>query len=127
MVCFTIGTRGAMATEFQRLKQEIEFKFETLRKKGQLSASRNVGQFIGGIGMDSDGDIGLAGQYAGASFRSDDTEIAFLVIVSQLQFRAYRLGANAIVGFRFDLDFDSHANVLNFIATGYGTAVRIKS
>ena len=127
MVCFTAGTRGGMAAEFQRLKEALAFKFDGMRKKGQLSASRGVGQFIGGIGVGGDGDIGLAGQFAGASFRSDDTEIAFLIAVTQLQVRAHRLGANAIVGFRYDLDFDSHANVLNFIATGYGTAVRLRN
>lgn len=126
VVCFTVGTRGEMAAEFERHKQNLQFRLDRLRKQGQVSASRGVGQFIGGVGVDGDGNVGVAGQFAGASFRSDDTEIALQIAVNQLQLRASYLRANAIVGFRYDIDFDSHANLLNFMATAYGTAVRLR-
>jgi len=53
-------------------------------------------------------------------------EVAFHITVNQLQLRASYLNANAIIGFRYDIEFDSNANVLNFMATGYGTAVMIR-
>ncbi|HMP84229.1 MAG TPA: heavy metal-binding domain-containing protein, partial [Verrucomicrobiota bacterium] len=80
---------------------------------------------LGGVGLDSGGDISLAGQYAGATFSSSDLEIAFHIAVNQLQLRASYLNANAVIAFRYDIDFDSHANVLNFMATAFGTAVRL--
>ncbi len=125
MVCFSLGTRGGMATQFETLKQVYTQRIAAKRKQGQISSGTGVGQFIGGIGIDADGDIGFAGQFAGASFRSDDIEIAFAIAVSGLQYRAYALGANAIVGFRWDVDFDSNANVANFFGTAYGTAVQV--
>ena len=125
MVCFSLGTRGGMANEFERLKETHSHRLAANRKQGQISRGTGVGQFIGGIGLDSDGDIEFAGQFAGASFRSDDVEIAFSIAVSQLQLRTSYLGGNAIIGFRWDVDFDSHANVLNFIGVAYGTAVQI--
>lgn len=124
-VSFTVGTRGGMLAEFQRLKKLNAHRLTGLQKKGQLTQSRSVGQMIGGVSLDSDGDISLNGQYAGASFASDDLDMAFQIAVGQLQMRASYLGANAIIGFRYDIDFDSNANVVNFFATAYGTAVRL--
>jgi uncharacterized protein YbjQ (UPF0145 family) len=36
------------------------------------------------------------------------------------------LGANAIVGFRHNIELDSNWNVINFFANVYGTAVKIE-
>ncbi|MBW8863880.1 MAG: hypothetical protein JF609_02960 [Verrucomicrobia bacterium] len=125
MVCFTTGTRGQLRNQFESLKTVTAHKLADAKSKGQVSESRSVGQVIHGVGIDSSGDLSLTGQYSGASFRSSDMEIAFHMTVNQLQLRASFLNANAIIGFRYDIDFDSNANVLNFMATGYGTAVRI--
>jgi uncharacterized protein YbjQ (UPF0145 family) len=54
-------------------------------------------------------------------------EKAFHIAVNQLQLRASYIQANAIVGFRHDIDFDSNAGVLNFVVNTYGTAVRTDS
>lgn len=125
MVCFTVGTRGEMRNAFESLKKSMAYKLA--QSKGQISKATSVGQFIGGVGFDSAGDVALTGQYAGASFNSSDLEIAFHIAVNQLQLRASYLNANGIVAFRYDLDFDSNANVLNFMATAFGTAVRLTS
>jgi uncharacterized protein YbjQ (UPF0145 family) len=125
MVCFSVGTRGEMRSTFETLKTGMTYKLG--KSKGQVSQAKGVGQFIGGVGFDSAGDISLAGQYAGASFNSSDLEIAFHVAVNQLQLRASYLNANAVIAFRYDIDFDSNANVLNFMATAFGTAVRLPS
>ena len=125
MVCFTVGTRGEMRSTFEALKVGMAHKLSTAKSKGQLSQTTNVGQFIGGLGIDSAGDIALAGQYAGASFNSRDLELAFHIAVNQLQLRASYLNANAVIAFRYDIDFDSNANVINFMATAFGTAVRL--
>lgn len=126
MVCFTVGTRGELRNLFEQLKSVASYKLADAKSKGQVSQSKSVGQFIGGVGIDSAGDLSFSGQYAGASFNSSDMEIAFHITVNQLQLRASYLSANAIIGFRYDIEFDSNANVLNFMATGYGTAVLIR-
>lgn len=123
MVCFTVGTRGEMRSAFESLKIGMAYKLG--KSKGQISQARGVGQFIGGVGLNSAGDVALAGQYAGATFNSSDLEIAFHIAVNQLQLRASYIEANAVVAFRYDIDFDSNANVLNFMATAFGTAVRL--
>ena len=124
-VFFSIGTRGGMGAEFNRLKDVYLHQLSVSKHKGQLSsASSGVGQTIGGIGLDGAGDIGLAMQYSGSSFRSNDMEIAFHILVGELQMRASYLGANAIVGFRQNIELDSNANVINFFANAYGTAVK---
>jgi hypothetical protein len=69
--------------------------------------------------------VGVAGRFAGAAFRSDDIEIVFAIAVFKIRYRAYSLGANALVGFRWDVDFDSNLSVLNFFGTAYGTDVQI--
>ena len=126
MVCYSLGTRGGMASDFEAKKQAYRHRLAANRKKGQLSKGSGVGQFVGGISVDGQGDIGLGGQFAGASFRSDDIEIAFSIAVHELQLRAHFLGGNALIGFRWDLDFDSHANVVNFLGTAYATAVQLQ-
>jgi uncharacterized protein YbjQ (UPF0145 family) len=123
MVCFTVGTRGEMRNAFESLKAGMSHKLA--KSRGQISQAKSVGQFIGGVGFDSAGDIALTGQYAGASFNSSDLEIAFHIAVNQLQLRASYLDANAVIAFRYDIDFDSNANVINFMATAFGTAVRL--
>lgn len=124
MVCFTVGTRGEMRSTFEALKTRIAAKLG--QSKGQISRAGSVSQFIGGVGIDSSGSVALSGEYAGASFDSSDLEIAFHIAVNQLQLRSSYLNANAVVAFRYDVDFDSNSNVLNFVATAFGTAVRIK-
>lgn len=125
MVCINVGTRGEMKNFFDHLKTVVSQNLASPKFKGQLSPARGVGQMIGGLGIDSGGGIALTGQYAGASFNSRDLELAFHIVVNQLQLRASYLNANAIVAFRYDVDLDSNSNVLNFVATAYGTAVRL--
>jgi hypothetical protein len=121
MVCFATGTRGGLKDGFENLKGMVGHRFG----KGQISESRGMGQTLGGLGMDSNGDLSASVLYAGATFRSSDMEIAFHIAVNQLQLRASYLQADAVIGFRYDIDFDSNVNVLNFMATAYGTAVRL--
>lgn len=126
MVCFTVGTRGEMRTHFDSLKQVTAYRLAAMKTKGQVSQGKGVGQLTGGVGIDSDGNVALSGEYSGATFQSSDLEVAFHIAVNQLQLRAKFLGANAVVGFRYVIDFDSNHSVLNFMATAYGTAVRLQ-
>ena len=126
MVCFSVGTRGEMGAYFDSLKHITAHHLSLIGGRGQLSKAKNVGQLTAGLGVDSEGHVDISAQFAGATFQSNDLEIAFHIAINQLQLRAKFLGANAIIGFRYDLDFDSNASVLNFMATAYGTAVRLK-
>ncbi|MEJ0089183.1 MAG: hypothetical protein WDM80_05455 [Limisphaerales bacterium] len=126
-VFFSIGTRGGMGAEFNRLKDVYLHQLAKSKHKGQLSSTGSgLGQTIGGISLDSEGDIGLSMQHSGASFKSNDMETAFHILVGELQMRASYLGANAIVGFRQNIEVDSNSNVINFFANAYGTAVRVE-
>ena len=122
MVCVTTGTRGELKVLFENLKGMVGHRLG----KGQISEGKGLGQTIGRLGVDSADDLSASFQYSGASFRSSDMEVAFHIAVNQLQLRASYLQADAIVGFRYDIEFDSNSNVLNFMATAYGTAVRLK-
>jgi len=125
VVFFSLGTRGGMATEFNRLKDVYLHRLAIIKQKGQLSsAGKSAGQTIAGIGFDGNGDIDFSVQHAGASFNSNDMEIAFHILMSELQVRATHLGADAIVGFRHNVELDSNSNVINFFANSYGTAVK---
>ena len=124
-VFFSVGTRGGLASEFNRLREVHAPRLAIAKKRGQISKSVGVGQVIGGIGVDSQGDIDLEINYSGASFKSNDLDIAFQIVVGELQLRASFLAANAVIGFRYNIELDSNGNVVNFFANGYGTAVRI--
>lgn len=123
MVCFTTGTRASLRDGFEKLKGMVGHRLKT----GQISEAHSMGQALGGLGINANGEIAVDVNYTAASFQSSDMEIAFHIAVNQLQLRASRIQANAIIGFRYDIDFDSNGGVLNFIATAFGTAVRTKS
>ena len=115
-----------MREEFELLKSRQRHVIEEARRLGQLSKSQGLGQSISSLGMSADGGMSMGIQHAGASFVSSDLEVAFMIAVSQIQLRASYLGANAVVGFRWDVDVDSNSNVLNFLGTAYGTAVVVE-
>ena len=123
-ISFSIGTRGSMKTEYDRHKLQHAHKIRLAKQRGQVSKASGLGQSISSVGI-GDGDLSIALQHSGASFTSDDLDIAFQIAIGQLQLRASYLGANAVFGMRWDVDFDSNSNVLNFIGTAYGTAVTI--
>jgi uncharacterized protein YbjQ (UPF0145 family)/DNA-directed RNA polymerase subunit RPC12/RpoP len=124
-ISYAIGSRGGMKEEFELLKSRQSHVLSQAKRLGQLSREAGLGQTIGSVGVSGEGDLGLGVRYSGASFLSTDLEIAFMIAVSQIQFRASYLGANAVFGFRWDIDVDSNANAVNFLGTAYGTAVII--
>jgi uncharacterized protein YbjQ (UPF0145 family) len=125
-VNFVIGSRGGMRDEFESLKSRQRHVIEEARRLGQLSTSHGLGQSIVALGVAADGEMSMGVHHAGSSFVSSDLELAFMIAVSQIQLRASYLGANAVVGFRWDVDVDSNSNVLNFLGTAYGTAVLVQ-
>jgi uncharacterized protein YbjQ (UPF0145 family) len=122
-ISFVIGSRGGMKEEFELLKSRQSHVLSQAKRLGQFSREAGLGQTISSVGVSGDGDLSLGVRHSGASFLSTDLEIAFMIAVSQMQFRASYLGANAVFGFRWDIDVDSNANVINFLGTAYGTAV----
>lgn len=50
---------------------------------------------------------------------------AFFIAVSELQVRAEKIGADAIIGMRQDIDMDTN-HFQNFYLQMYGTAVKYK-
>lgn len=125
-ISFVVGSRGEMGEEFELLKSHQSYVISQAKRLGQLSRAAGLGQSITSVGLYDDGSISANVQHSGSSFVSTDLEIAFMIAVSQMQFRASCLGANAVYGFKWDVDVDSNAGVINFIGTAYGTAVIIQ-
>jgi hypothetical protein len=112
-----------MREAFNRYKQQHAHRLRIAKRSGLLSKASSLSQSIGSLGLGNGSDLELAIQRSGSSFTSDDLEIAFLIAVNQLQLRASFMGANAVYGMHWDVDFDSNSNFLNFIGTAYGTAM----
>ena len=58
--------------------------------------------------------------------KSNLFDSAFYISIEELKYRAYQLGADAIINMRQDIDLDSNM-WQNFYMQMYGTAVRICS
>jgi hypothetical protein len=81
-----------------------------MKQNGQLSENRNDWGFI----------------YGEWSAGQNDFEKAFFVAVQELKERAGKMGADAIIGMRQDIDLDTNA-FQSFYLQMYGTAVRYKN
>jgi uncharacterized protein YbjQ (UPF0145 family) len=80
-----------------------------MRKQGQIDRTQPDWGFL----------------YGEWSVGQSDFEKAFYVAVQELKKRASKLGANAIICMRQDIDLDTNA-FQYFYLQMYGTAVRIK-
>ena len=77
--------------------------------------------------------IGLWSELASAFFLGEVTlaksnlfDSAFYISVEELKYRAYQLGADAIINMRQDIDLDTNM-WQNFYMQMYGTAVKMHS
>ena len=63
--------------------------------------------------------------YGEFSVGQNDFDKAFFIVVEELKKRAARMGADAVIGMRQDIDLDTNAFTYFYLQM-YGTAVKFK-
>lgn len=106
-VYFQVSNKGIFSSQLGKLKKQYMSEIEQMRKRRQIDTPQADWGFI--IGEWSVG--------------QSDFELAFYIAVQELKKRAARLGADAIVGMRQDIDLDTNAFAYFYLQM-YGTAVK---
>lgn len=106
-VFFQVSNKGIISSQLGRLKKKYQAEIEEMRKRGQVGPPQADWGFI--IGEWSVG--------------QSDFELAFYIAVQELKKRASKLGADAIVGMRQDIDLDTNSFAFFYLQM-YGTAVK---
>lgn len=110
-VYFQVSNRGIFSNALSKLIKKHRNEIENLKNKGQANDSYEW-------------DWGFL--YGELSFgMQNDFDDAFFVSVRELQSRAERIGADAIIGMKQDIDLDTN-QFQNFYLQMYGTAVKFK-
>lgn len=110
-VYFQVSNKGLFSSALSKLIKKHKAELDELKKKGQQNESYKF-------------DWGFL--YGELSFgMENDFDKAFFVAVREIQERAKKMGANAIIGMRQDIDMDT-THFQNFYLQMYGTAVKLK-
>ncbi|MBW6483577.1 MAG: heavy metal-binding domain-containing protein [Vicingaceae bacterium] len=110
-VYFQVSNKGIFSSSLSKLIKKHGARFSNLKKTGQVESNQEF-------------DWGLL--YGEFSFgMENDFDKAFFVAVRELQIRALKLGADAIIGMRQDIDMDTN-HFQYFYLQMYGTAVKFK-
>jgi len=109
-VYFSISNKGVFSSALTKYSKKHFDQLTALKKQGQTD----------------DGKIDWTWIYGEFSFgMQNDFDKAFFIAVRELQERAKKLGADAIVSMRQDIDLDSNG-FQYFYLQMYGTAVKLK-
>jgi hypothetical protein len=108
-VYFQVSNKGIFSSSLSKLVSLYREEITQMRKQGQIDRTQPDWGFL----------------YGEWSVGQSDFEKAFYVAVQELKKRASKLGANAIICMRQDIDLDTNA-FQYFYLQMYGTAVRIK-
>lgn len=110
-VYFQVSNKGIFSSALSKLSKKYKDEISELKKSGQAQTHREF-------------DWGLL--YGELSFgMENDFDKAFFISVRELQLRAEKIGADAIIGMRQDIDMDT-THFQNFYLQMYGTAVKYK-
>jgi hypothetical protein len=109
-VYFQVSNKGLFSTALSKLVTKHTAELAEIRKQGQLTPFRMDWGFL--YGEDTVGQ----GQF----------DQAFFVAVQELKLRAARIGADAVIGMRQDIDMDT-TSFQYFYLQMYGTAVKFKA
>lgn len=108
-VFFKLSNKGIFGSELSSLLKQYKKELEDMKSNDLLSKERSDWGFLVGEWN--------AGQ--------NDFDKAFFCGVQELKKRAKRMGADAIVGMRMDIDLDTNGFTFFYLQL-YGTAVRLK-
>jgi hypothetical protein len=106
-VFFYLTNKGLFSSQFDKLSKQYKALIEDLKKGGNVS----------------DNDIPWTNLIGDFMATQTDIDLAFVIAIEELKKRASNLGGNAIVGFKFDLDFNTKS-ANEFFVKVTGTAVR---
>ena len=109
-VYFQVNNRG---DQFSTLSKKYEDLFSTKEQLAQLSGDRITGWEVFQTLFITNA----------ATIAHNQFDKAFFIAVEELKERAARLGADAVIGMRYDLDLDTNL-FQYFYLQMYGTAVR---
>ncbi len=110
-IYFQISNKGIFSSALSKAKKKHKIELDNLKKAGQSETNKKL-------------DWGIL--YGEHSFGMENNfDIAFFIAVRELQIRAKKLGADAIIGMRQDIDMDTDAFQFFYLQM-YGTAVKFK-
>jgi len=109
-IFFQVSNKGLFSSQLSKLVKKHHSEIEELKKTGSMMQGKADWGF-------------LYGEYSFGM--QNEFEKAFVVAVRELQQKAEKLGANAIIHMRQDIDLDTN-NFQFFYLQMYGTAVKIK-
>ena len=109
-VYFQLSNKGVFSSTFSSLEKEYSTKIKELKEQGALSYEKADWGFL----------------YGEWGVGQNEFDKAFFIAVEELKRRAARIGADAIIGMRQDIDLDTTA-FSYFYLQMYGTAVKYKN
>ena len=108
-VYFQLSNKGVFSSTFSKLSGEYTEKLKKLAVEGQMSKHKADWGWL----------------YGEFSVGQNDFDKAFFIAVEELKKRAARMGADAVIGMRQDIDLDTNAFTYFYLQM-YGTAVKFK-
>ena len=108
-VYFQLSNKGLLGSTFSKLSHEYMDRLRKLSQEGQLSKHQLDWGFL----------------YGEFSVGQNDFDKAFFIAIEELKKRAARMGADAVIGMRQDIDLDT-VGFTYFYLQMYGTAVKFR-
>ena len=108
-VYFQVSSKGIFSNALSKLIKKYKAELKALQKESQTTTNDRY-------------DWGWL--YGELSFgMENDFDKAFFVAVKEIQLRAEKIGADAVIGMKQDIDMDTN-HFQNFYLQMYGTAVK---
>ncbi len=107
-VFFYLTNKGLFSSQFDKLSKNYKVLIEENKK----------------IGIVSDNDIPWSNFIGEFVATQTDIDLAFVISVEELKIRTGTIGGDAIIGFKFEIDFN-HKSLNEFFVKVMGTAVKM--
>lgn len=108
-IYFQISNKGLFSNSLDKLKSQYSTEIQKMRSRGTLSEFKADWGFL----------------YGEWSVGQSDFEAAFFIATEELKKRAKRVGADAIICMRQDIDMDTNGFAYFYLQM-YGTAVKLR-
>lgn len=109
-IYFQVSNKGILSSSLSNLKTYYANEIQRMKSQGTMSEARADWGF-------------LYGEY---SVGQNDFEAAFFIATEELKKRAQRVGADAVICMRQDIDMDTNGFTFFYLQM-YGTAVKFKT
>jgi uncharacterized protein YbjQ (UPF0145 family) len=106
-VYFQLSNKAFFQSEFRKYEEKHRRWLQEHYSNGQIQKAR-----------------GWSGLFGEIAIGQSQFDTAFFIAVQELKLRAFRLGGNAIVAMRQDIDLDT-VGIQGFYLQMYGTAVKL--